>query len=115
MTGGTVASPAVYTMNSLTFNGNATVSITGPIIINIAGVGPTTPIDMTGGSFGNNTYVPSNFVINYGGTGNVVISGGNGAYAVVNAPQAAVTLRGGSDFYGQIIGLTVDDQGGTNF
>jgi hypothetical protein len=115
LTGGTATSPAVYTMNSLTLNGNANLVITGPVVINIAGVGQTNVVDMTGGSFSNTTYIPQNFVINYGGTGNLIVSGGNAAYAVVNAPQASVTLHGGSDFYGQILAQTINDQGGTNF
>ena len=115
LAGGTVASPAVYTMNSLTFNGNANVVISGPVVINLAGVGQTTVLDMTGGSFSNTTYIPSDFRINYGGTGNMTVTGGNSAYAVINAPLAAVTMHGGSNFYGQILGQTINDQGGTNF
>jgi hypothetical protein len=114
--GGTVGSPAVYTINSLTFNGNATVQINGPVIINLAGQpNLATVLDMTGGSFSNNTYVPSEFDINYGGSGSMRISGGTNAYAVINAPNAALTFIGGSNFYGQAIGNTIDDQGGTNF
>jgi len=114
ITGGTVANPAVYTMNSLTFNGNANVVINGPVIINLAGVGQTTVLNMTGGTFSNNTYLPSNFVINYGGTGSLVVSGGTGAYGIVNAPNAALSFHGGSNFYGSAVAATIDDQGGTN-
>ncbi len=115
LTGGTVANPAVYTMNSLTMNGGSTLEITGPVIINFAGVGVTTVVDMTGGSFSNTTNVPSSFVINYGGSDSMVIEGGNEAYAVINAPNSDLRFRGGSDFYGQAIARTIDDQGGTNF
>lgn len=115
LAGGTPGNPAVYTLNSLSLNGNANVVITGPVVINIAGVGQSTVVSMTGGSFSNNTYVPSNFVINYGGNGNMTIAGGTAAYAVINAPNAAISFHGGSNFYGQAVGLTIDDQGGTNF
>jgi hypothetical protein len=115
LTGGTVNNPAVYTMNSLTLNGNANVVITGPVILNFAGVGVGTVLDMTGGSFSNSTYNPSSFVINYGGSDSMIVSGGTGAYAVINAPNSAITFRGGSDFYGQAVGQTINDQGGTNF
>jgi hypothetical protein len=114
MTGGTVANPAVYTMNSLTFNGNANVTISGPVVINLAGVGQSTVLSMTGGSFSNNTYLPSNFTINYGGTGSMVVSGGTAAYGVINAPNAALSFHGGSNFYGSAVASTIDDQGGTN-
>lgn len=113
LNGGTAGNPAVYTMNSLAFNGNANVTINGPIIINLAGVGQTTVLSMTGGSFSNNTYVPSNFQINYGGSGSMTIAGGTAAYAVINAPNAAISFHGGSNFYGSAVGATIDDQGGT--
>jgi hypothetical protein len=74
-----------------------------------------TVLDMTGGGFGNSTYVPSNFVINYGGSGGMTVTGGTDAFAVINAPNSPITFRGGSKFYGQAIGKTIDDQGGTDF
>jgi hypothetical protein len=115
LAGGTVASPAVYTMNSLSFNGNANVVINGPVVINLAGNGTTNVLDMTGGSFSNTTNIPNDFRINYGGTGNMTVTGGSDAYAVINAPLAAVTMHGGSNFYGQVLSETINDQGGTNF
>ena len=114
LTGGTIANPTVYTLNSLNFNGNANLIINGAVVINLAGVNQTTVLDMTGGSFVNNSYVPSNFVINYGGTGNLKVAGGTAAYAVINAPNAAISFKGGSNFYGAAVGRTIDDQGGTN-
>src|SRR6476661_7691927 len=64
LTGGTTGSPAVYTINSLTLNGNATVQVTGPVIINLAGQpNLSNVLDMTGGGFSNSTYVPGQFVI----------------------------------------------------
>jgi hypothetical protein len=113
--GGTTAHPAVYTMNSLNFNGQATLTINGPVVLNLAGVGQNTVLDMTGGTFANTTLVPSNFVINYGGTDNIIVTGGTAAYAVIDAPKAPISFHGGSNFYGQAIGNTIDDQGGTNF
>jgi hypothetical protein len=115
--GGTVANPAVYTFNSLSFSGNSTLDINppGPVIINIAGIGQTTVVDFTGGNLSNTTYVPADLTFNYGGTGNMIISGGSGAYAVINAPNAALSFHGGSNFYGQAIAATIDDSGGTDF
>jgi hypothetical protein len=112
--GGTVASPAVYTFNSISLAGGATLVINGPVVFNIAGVGQTNPVNFSGGTFSNNTYLPSDFVINYGGTANLSISGGSSAYAVVNAPDANISFSGGSNFYGQAIGATIDDHGGTS-
>jgi hypothetical protein len=42
------------------------------------------------------------------------VSGGTAAYAIINAPQAALTFRGGSNFYGSAVAGTIDDQGGTS-
>ena len=113
--GGTTANPAVYTLNSLSLSGGSTLVINGPVVINIAGVGQQNAVDFTGGSFQNNTYVPGNFVINYSGSNNMNVSGGAGAYAVINAPNANISFTGGSNFYGQAIGATIKDTGGTNF
>ena len=116
MTGGTVANPAIYNINSLTLNGSATLVITGPVVINLAGQPNVSPVlDMTGGNFSNTTFLPSDFVINYGGSGAMTVTGGTNAFAVINAPNSAITMKGGSNFYGQIVGKTIDDQGGTNF
>jgi type IV pilus assembly PilX-like protein len=119
LTGGTIANPAVYTFNSLTENGQGTLAITGPVIINLAGVGingnPPVVLDLTGGGFSNTTFIPKDFVINYGGSDTIKLSGGADAYAVVNAPNSDIVFRGGSNFYGQALGKTIDDQGGTNF
>lgn len=119
LSGGTTGNPAVYTMNSLSMSGNATLQINGPVILNFAGVNlngnPPVVLDMTGGSFSNTTNIPGDLVINYGGTDSMKVSGGTGAYAEINAPNSAITLIGGSNFYGQIVGNTINDQGGTNF
>ena len=112
--GGTPSSPAVYTMNSISLAGGATLIINGTVVINVAGVGQQNPVSFTGGSFQNNTFVPSNFTINYGGSNNINVAGGSAAYAVINAPNANISFSGGSNFYGQAIGATVSDMGGTN-
>jgi hypothetical protein len=112
--GGTPSSPAVYTMNSISLGGGATLVINGTVVINIAGVGQQNPVSFAGGSFQNNTFVPSNFTINYGGSNNLNVAGGSAAYAVINAPNANISFTGGSNFYGQAIGGTISDMGGTN-
>ncbi len=120
LTGGTdINHPAVYTINSLTFNGNATLNITGPVVINLAGqnlASSSTPVlDMNGGSFSNTSNLASDFVVNYGGSNPMTIIGGNSAFAVINAPNSDLTFKGNSNFYGQAIGKTVDVQGNGHF
>jgi hypothetical protein len=111
--GGTAGAPAIYTFNSFALSSGATLVIDGPVVFDLAGVGQTNVFNLAGG-FSNTTYVPSNFLINYGGTGNISVSGGAGAYAVIDAPNANISFSGGSNFYGQAIGNTISDTGGTN-
>jgi len=79
----------------------------------LAGTGQNNVLSLDGG-FSNTTNIPSDFVINYGGTGNISLSGGAGAYAVVDAPNSNISFSGGSTFYGQAIGNTISDTGGTS-
>jgi hypothetical protein len=111
--GGTPGNPAVYTFNSFSLSSNATLVIQGPVVFNLAGVGQTNVLNLNGG-FSNTTNVPSNFLINYGGSNNISVSGGADAYAVIDAPAANISFSGGSNFYGQAIGYTISDTGGTN-
>src|SRR5439155_1228202 len=55
LAGGTdINHPAIYSINTLNFNGGATLTITGPVVINLAGQPSVTPVlDMTGGTFAN--------------------------------------------------------------
>jgi hypothetical protein len=41
------------------------------------------------------------------------MSGGTASSAIIDAPNSAVTLSGGADFYGTVLGKTLDDSGGT--
>ena len=107
-------SAGVYNLNSIVVSGGSPIVIdSGPVILNIAGSGVTTAIDLTGGSITNNSGVPSNLQISYGGTAAVNLSGGAASYALVDAPNATITFSGGSNWYGAVIGKTVNDSGGT--
>jgi hypothetical protein len=115
----------VINMNSITINGNATLKIQGHVVLNVVGTGETTPIDFTGGSVTNvntainpatglpvQSYDPSTFQVEYAGTGSVKLNGGATTIAMVYAPSAAVSFNGGGDFYGSVVGATIDDTGG---
>lgn len=116
LTGGTAASPAIYTMNSISVtSGGLAIAAGSHIVLNIAGLpNVTVPVNLTGGTLVNNTMLPGSFVINYGGTGTIKLNGGSAAYAVINAPLANIIFSGGSSFYGQAIGATISDTGGTS-
>ena len=112
--GGTVANPAVYTMDSLTVGPGDTLTINGPVIININYHGNGNAVSIAG--FANTTAVASNFVVNYGGFGKVSIASANsGAYAVINSPNSAVAITGNANFYGQVLGSSIDVQGSAKF
>jgi hypothetical protein len=106
--------PGTYVLNSLSMAGNGTIVIDGggPVVFKVAGVGQTTPIDFTGGSFSNGTFNPSAMQIVYGGTGNVKLTGGSDSSGLVYAPNASISLSGGGNFYGAVIAGTVTGTGG---
>ena len=110
-----VLSPGVYNINSISMAGQSTVTISpvGAVVINVAGTGQATPIDLEGGGVVNPTMVAGNFQVNYAGSGSVKVAGGASAYEVINSPNASLKFSGGSNFYGSAIGATVDDTGGT--
>jgi hypothetical protein len=114
--------PGVYNINSITETGaNTSIMIApdpitnlyGQVTINVTGNNQTTPISLTGNGLQNPTLNPSDLQINYAGTGTVKVAGNSSAAAVIYAPNAQVTLTGGSDFYGAILGQTVTNAGGT--
>jgi hypothetical protein len=112
LTLGAVGVTSTINVNSIKLSGNATLVILGTVILNVVGDSETTPIDFTGGSLSNATLDPSKFRVQYAGTGAVKVNGGNQAAAVINAPNAAVSLSGNAAFYGAVIGNTVTDTGG---
>ena len=76
--------PGVYIVNSLSFNGGATLTLdidpavvpAQQVIFQVAGQNTNTPIDFTGGTIANETYDPSRFQIFYAGNKNVKLTGG---------------------------------------
>ena len=102
-----------YNINSITLTGNAQLVIdSGPVILNVAGQGQTTPIDFTGGSVSNDSFDPAKFQIEYAGTGHIELNGGSKNAEMIYAPNAAVTFNGGGSFYGSVVAATVKDTGG---
>jgi hypothetical protein len=115
----TLTAPGVYNFDCITAGSWGTITsapATGKITINVSGTGcASAPI--TFGShavISNTSQIAADIQINYPGTGTISVTGGPQMYCVINAPNAAVTLGGGSDFYGTIMASTIDDRGGTN-
>jgi len=109
----------IYEINSLKVNGNADIIVdSGPVVIRVAGKADdgselATPIDLTGGAVTNTSFKPENLQVIYGGTGNVILNGGSKTSMLAYAPNATVTLNGGGDLYGAVVGNTIIDTGGT--
>jgi hypothetical protein len=112
LTLGTAGVTSTITVNSLKLSGGSTLVVLGTVVLNVAGTGQTNPIDLTGGIISNASLDPSRFQIRYGGTGEVKASGGTRTAAVLNTPGAAVSLSGGTSFYGAIIGRDITVSGG---
>jgi hypothetical protein len=103
---------SVININSIIINGNANIVILGTVILNVVGSGEATPIDFTGGSVSNSSFDPTTFQVMYAGNGAVKLNGGAHTTAMVYSPNAAVSFNGGGDFYGSVVGATIDDTGG---
>jgi hypothetical protein len=114
LTLGAVGVTSVININSIKLNGNGILKILGTVILNVVGSGETTPINFNGNAsqFSNLSYDPSTFQIQYAGTEAIRLNGGSQAVGMIYAPNAAVTLNGGNDFYGSVVGATIDDSGG---
>jgi len=113
--GSLVLAPGVYNINSISMTSNKssiTISPAGAVVINVAGTGQATPVDLEGGGVVNTSGIAGNFQVNYGGTGTVKVTGGSNAYEVINSPNAQLQITGNADFYGSAIGATVYDGGG---
>lgn len=117
LTGGAILhlKAGTYNFNSISLQGNSQIIVdSGPAIIQITGTGQTTPIDLSGGTTTNSSYIPKKLQIVYAGTDNVKVAGGAAASMMVFAPNAAIKLTGGGDLYGAVLGKTIDDGGGTS-
>ena len=106
-------SPGTYNINSLTLSGkgNIVVKPSGQVLVNIAGDNVPEPIEFSGGGAANPGGVPLNLYLSYGGMLPITISGGSGSYAVLYAPNSAVTL--GADWFGAMVVQSLNDSGGS--
>jgi hypothetical protein len=117
-TNGTLTlAPGVYNIYSLSIGGgqgSVTVSPPGTVVLNFPSASAN-PVNLNGQGIVNPTLIPNNFQINYGGTGTMNISGQGSEYAIVDAPNAAITVAGNGDFFGRVVGKTIDYGGNGKF
>ena len=111
--------PGTYNINSISLNGNGQLVIApdpvtglyGPVVVHVAGINNTTPIDLEGNGISNPTYNPANLQILYAGTGDIKIAGNGASAAVVYAPNATASFKGNGTFYGSVIASQLTDVG----
>jgi hypothetical protein len=72
-------------------------------------------LDLSGGSVSNPSGKPPNLSIWGCGpsTTTWTLSGGSAAYFAVYAPKHAITITGGGDIYGAVIGASINNSGGS--
>ncbi len=105
-------------VNTLTLSGGGALTLgTGSnpatLALNVVNTpSVTTPLDFSGGTVANPSFDSSRLVVQYGGTGNIKLSGGTSQAEVIYAPNATATFSGGSALYGEVIAATVTDSGG---
>jgi Tfp pilus assembly protein PilX len=115
--------PGVYNFYSLNIGGGSGAIVisppTGAVVLNFPS-GSANPLSLSGQGLLNTSNtavnpVPNNLQINYGGTGTISITGQGASYAIVDAPNAAIAVAGKGEFFGRIIGATIDYGGNGKF
>jgi hypothetical protein len=110
-------SEGIYNINSLNLNGKSILYVdSGPVIVNLAGAslsGSSPAMDLGGGSMSNSSGLAGNLQFYYAGSQPLELAGGEENYAVVYAPNSPIKLSSRSQFYGAIVGSTVNVSDGT--
>ncbi len=94
--------PGTYVFDDLKLSGGSTLTVTGPTTIYV-----TDSLAAGGGSISNITGDPHNLTIKVLGE-DAKLGGGTAFYGSIIAPYAEVVLGGTADYYGAVIGLTVN-------
>ncbi len=120
--------PGTYFVNSISLTGNASIAIgpcnnTGPgsvplvpavyqpVIINVVGNGQSTPLDIGGNGISNGTFNSTLLQIQYAGTGAINLHGNGNSTAALYAPNAGINFTGNANWYGSVIGKTINSDG----
>lgn len=116
---GGVSSTVTMNVNTFSMTGGSGIALASgtSLLMNVAGQGygeNDTVVDFEGQTFVNGSFDPSKFQILYGGEGTIKMTGGTSAAATVYAPNAEVTMGGGTDFYGSVLAKTFSAQSQVN-
>ena len=104
--------PGTYCFGLVTLSGGATLTVTGPTVINV-----TDKFVAGGGAVVNTTMDPAQFQLNssYVGKNAVSMTGGSGSFIQINVPGGDVVVGGGGDLFGSIIAANIDFTGGSRY
>ncbi len=112
--GGTKENPKVYYLSSALLNGNSNLIINDYVVIFTDG-----SLDFSGGTVINNGGAgpPEKFLVYSSGNINtdVKVNGGAGFAGAIYAPNAEVTLTGGGNVFGAVVGGKVNVSGNGQF
>lgn len=97
-----------FYFTSVLIDGQAALTINGPTTIFITG-----PAVFTGGGIINATGDPNNLII-YSNGPTLTLTGGSGFYGAVVAPQTDILMWGSGEYWGTILGRTLDMDGDSN-
>ena len=116
ITGTLNLAPGTYNINSLSMTGNAAIIVSPPgaVVLNVAGQGQTTAVKIAGNGITDDT-IPNDFIINYGGTDGISVTGNGDVTAILNAPNAPLTQAGNGNWYGSILGAQMTIGGNAFF
>jgi len=113
--------PGVYNIYSLNIGGGSgaiVISPPGAVVLNFPS-GSASPLTLSGQGLLNDKTaanpIPNNLQINYGGTGTISITGQGTSYAIVDAPNSNLSVAGNGEFFGRLIGGTIDYGGNGKF
>ena len=111
-----VLAPGVYNVNSLSLSGQSSIIVrpAGAVVLNFPS-SVQNPISLSGQGIASSSQIPNDMQLNYGGTGTVTLSGQGTSYAVVDAPNSAMTVSGNGDFFGRVVGKTITYSGNGKF
>jgi hypothetical protein len=103
----------------MVLSGGAVIVVdSGPVILQATATGVSAgtccALNFSGGTVSNIGGLPANLQIVTGSAADVILSGGSGDYCVVYAPNSDITISGGGDIYGAVIGNTINNSGGSS-
>jgi hypothetical protein len=97
--------PGTYYFNDMTLSGQASLNLSGLTVFYLTG-----DLDTSGGDVVNATEDPKNFIIFMTG-GSATVNASVDWYGIVYAPDTDIRLTGSADFFGAIVGATIDGSG----